>query len=719
MKRILLAFVCFVSLFSFAQSSPFLPDDLYRKLTNEISGDSAFDHLRALTQYHAPNSGSRGYRAEADWVAAKAKEVGLEDVKVLDLPFQGMAWSPISCELWLLEPGPENTTRETRLISCDETPLALADNSRPTKLEAQLVDVGSGLQESDYAGKDVKGKVVLADGPTPAVERLAVKHGAIGLVSYWSSRINDVDYPDQIAWSRIRPRPDKEGNQPTFAIMISRRMGMALKQRLTPRTQIDMFAPEPETKAPELLRVRVSVESEVDEKPVMRMVEGWIHGKNHDQQVVLTAHMQEEKTSANDDRSGVANLLEIGRALTKMLKEGKLKQPDRDIRFWWADEISSEYTYFAVHPEDRKNIFVNINQDMVGADARAGALSRIQQVTFTPWSRPTFFNDVLESIITALYKGNNSYLSARQAGALETGSVYTKPIYSLLGPRDRYSIELVPFFDSTDHLVFNDGIVGAVHGGTTFTNWPDEYVHSSDDDIWQVDRTMMKRNAVAVTALAWYMANVGVRTRVPQLANAVAANGIGRIYRDARVAFDAEMRGDSKCEAENIRRVALERELAALDSIRTTFPAGSVLEGPIDIAKERVKRASQDAVFGLTVGCTPQAIANDPMARVPVRIDEVNKYLEAQQNYKHVKGMHGLMAYEAMNFVDGKRTVHDIYDHVRAESLVAGDWYYGTITPEMINEFFTNVAETGVVSFKTPPPAPVTKRKKAQPPTKQ
>ena len=37
------------------------------------------------------------------------------------------------------------------------------------------------------------------------------------------------------------------------------------------------------------------------------MVEGWIRGTEiHDQQIVLTAHIQEEMTSANDDGSGCA-----------------------------------------------------------------------------------------------------------------------------------------------------------------------------------------------------------------------------------------------------------------------------------------------------------------------------------------------------------------------------------------------------------------------------
>ena len=45
--------------------------------------------------------------------------------------------------------------------------------------------------------------------------------------------------------------------------------------------------------------------------------------------------------------------------------------------------------------------------------------------------------------------------------------------------------------------------------GVTFTNWPDDYIHSTDDDLWQIDPTQLKRNAVAVAGSAWFIATAG------------------------------------------------------------------------------------------------------------------------------------------------------------------------------------------------------------------
>jgi len=383
-----------LSLSAFAQTSPFLPEDLYNKLVNEISGDIAYDHLRTLTQFHVSNGATRDFMREANWISLKAKEYGLEDVRIIEMPYDNIAWSPKSGELWLLD----KDGKETKLGSYAEVATSIADYSRATKVEAELIDVGEGLGESDYAGKDVKGKIVLASGAPSNVEKEAVwKRGAVGIVSYYSTRVVPSDYPDQVAWSHINEEADDEGHQPTFAFMISYRAGMALKKRLNPHVEWDQLARKSIETPAEPLKVRVSIEAEIAPESKQHMVEGWIRGsKIHDQQIVLTAHIQEEKTSANDDRSGCANMLEIARALEKMIAEGKLPRPERDIRFWWTNEIDGPYDYFALHPEEVKNTFANINQDMVGVNQTIGGLSRVQQVTRTPWSRPTFMNDVIE-----------------------------------------------------------------------------------------------------------------------------------------------------------------------------------------------------------------------------------------------------------------------------------------------------------------------------------
>jgi len=78
------------------------------------------------------------------------------------------------------------------------------------------------------------------------------------------------------------------------------------------------------------------------------------------------------------------------------------------------------------------------------------------------------------------------------------------------------------------------GLVGVP--GVTFTNWPDPYIHSSDDDLWQMDATQLKRNAVAVAAVAYYLATAG-DADLPVLATEMYGRALERMSRDATTAM--------------------------------------------------------------------------------------------------------------------------------------------------------------------------------------
>src|SRR6185369_4100 len=71
-----------------AQTTPFLSDEEIRMLSNEISGDRAFEHIRWLSHWHR-DSGMEGFFKAADYVLKAAKEAGLEDVRFIDQPLPG------------------------------------------------------------------------------------------------------------------------------------------------------------------------------------------------------------------------------------------------------------------------------------------------------------------------------------------------------------------------------------------------------------------------------------------------------------------------------------------------------------------------------------------------------------------------------------------------------------------------------------------------------
>src|SRR5262249_5682493 len=74
-------------------------------------------------------------------------------------------------------------------------------------------------------------------------------------------------------------------------------------------------------------------------------------------------------------------------------------------------------------------------------------------------------------------------------------------------------------------------------------------------------------------------------------------------------------------------------------------------------------------------------------------------FQEARRKIKGVSGLHSLMAYETLNFIDGRRTGVEIYEAVSAEALQAGEYYYGKVTPEMVVEYLKNLSEAGLIKL--------------------
>jgi hypothetical protein len=687
-----------------AQRSPLIPPSVQDAVVNEISGDIAFEHIRWFTHYHRPMGGGEGFEAVAKYVEQKARDYGLEDVRVIRLKSRTPSWSPRLGELTLTEP------YVRRLAFTPEVALSMADYSRPVEIAgAELIDVGTGTSDPDYAGKDVTGKVVLATGSLATVMNEAVwKRGALGVVYFTTQRR---DFQDQVPWTRIPVQNEDKTKSGTFAFVLSQREGMRLRGELAA------------AKTP--YRVKGRVESTFHEPYSEAIVEAVIKGSAiHDQDVVLTGHLQEERFSANDDASGCANVLEIARALKRLIDDGRLPRPRRDIRFWWVDEISAPEQYFADQPGERAQFLANINQDMVGAKQSVG--SRVQFVTRPPASRASALGDVVESIVESLVQGNTAYLSAGQArqslqnGATPSGGSvatdeqqYSNAVLARLGTRERYDARVIPFHNNTDHQVFNMPTIGIP--GVTFTNWPDDYIHSTDDDLWQMDATQLKRNAVAVATSALVLANAGDGDAYA-LSGEVLGRALARIGRDTATAFALTRTtpaADTRQRAVILVRESAAREQRTLGSLRRLTPGAeaSVLAVALkqlptpDAAEARLRAlldpASAEATAGRPAESASAAQTASP-SRVPTLLDDVQGYLDKREKLQRPRTLHPLMAYEVLNFVDGHRSYGDIYRAVSAEADAAGSWYYGLVTAEDVTAYLDSAVKAGIVTVKEP-----------------
>jgi hypothetical protein len=342
---------------------------------------------------------------------------------------------------------------------------------------------------------------------------------------------------------------------------------------------------------------------------------------------------------------------------------------------------------------------------MVGARQSLGG--RVQHVTRTPYSRWSFLNDVVESIVTSLVKGNNAYLASWQN---QTPAPFSRPIFAHLGSREPYNAQMVPYFDSTDHMVFNEAAIGIA--GVTFTNWPDEYIHSTDDDLWQIDRTQLQRNAVAVAATALYLANLN-ENQVPTLVAVMAGEGRERLSHDLAVgtallasASEAD-RFRAYQDALNLLAQAEMREATGLESVRKY--AGENMRKLLDSLSEDFKLTElnhrqrlEEWYIALRGGKAPAAVNEREIAlaaKVPHNLGTLGEYLRHKRDIEGPEGLHPLLRYEALNYVDGKRSILDIYRAVRAESLSAGEWYYGVVRLESIDELFKSAEKAKAVEL--------------------
>lgn len=704
MKKIIYSLLFWATIAkSYAQETPFLTDAEIRMLINELSGDRAFEQIRVLTQWHR-DSGMDGFFKASDYVSEQAKLAGLEDVRFIEQTLDGPNYTAKSAELWMVDP------IEIKLADIGDHAVFLADGSHTTDITAEVVWIGTGKPE-DIEPTDVKGKIVLINGnPSTAVRNAVWAKGAVGVISYTTSEgKNPMDFPDQVAWTRIPVTPP-EGKSGTFAFNLPPRQGETLKKMLQSTSSEDFFSTGKKTKGGKVV-VHAKVNTVIGKTPGRTgFVEGWIKGSAyHDQQIVLTAHLQEEQGSANDDGSGSANLLEIARTLNKLIAEGKIKRPLRDIRFMWTDEIYSEYRYFRDHPGEPAKFLLNLHQDMVGAKQSIG--SRIQHLIYAPHSITTYLDAVFESIGTFVIQTNNPFITAGRMGGLPRP--HSRPIYAARGTHESFGARFVPFFDASDNLNFVEGAIGVP--SIALINWDDYYIHSSDDDLWQIDQTQLERNAFIIASMAYYFGKAE-KDQTNLLLSETYAQGNKRLANDLQAAFNQLQNVSNKTEAWKNANILIEqgilRELRALNSVSKFAGSDAVANQAIAAMITQMKARQKGLLteisdlYKRTNGAeklpslAPDETELAASKKIPVNHKVLDTYFEKRVRNAEGTTLHPTMRTELLNFVDGKRSYFDIYKALQAEALAAGSWYYGTVKLQDVVKVLDANIESGAMSLK-------------------
>ena len=662
-----------------AQKPPLLPEKEVAALANELSGETAKRNLEGVARFHRQR-GSQGFHEAAEFVAERLEAYGLEDAAILQFPADGKifygtqrsrpAWDADFGELWEVKKAqtkekssnksdPQGVginewraaSGEKKMASYEAEPIVLAEDSESADVTADLIDVGEGTKESDYAGKDVKGKIVLVSAQPGAVQDLAVgKSGAAGIVSYAQNQKTAWWGEDEnlIRWGHLETfSPNK-----TFGFMVSLQTARRLRERLAQGEEIRLHA------------VAKAGRHAGNYEVVTAAIPG---AELKDEEIAFSCHLDHQRPGANDNASGCVTILEVARTLQKLIAEGKLARPARTIRFIWPPEIEGTVTLLNAKPEFAKRIKAVVHMDMVGGGPETKA---VFHVTRGPMSLPSFVHDVAWAF--AEFVNEESYKFAATGKA-------EFPLVAPEGGKEPLGAVDSAYTMGSDHQVYQDSSFGipAIY----LNDWPDRYIHTNLDTAANIDPTKLKRAAFIGAASGYFLARLNAQHASSDLA-------LSSEVRSARLAAGmfSRIRDLSKAEEASVNQVFTDYVAGADESLQAFLGAPRSTSSGIRLNANNPKPG--ELVFART--STPKG---------PLQVFGYDYFEEHRRpagvatpkllSYEGFWGTGEEYAYEVLNFADGKRNTQKIRDAVSAE--------YGPVPLELVVEYLLAAEKIGVV----------------------
>ncbi|WP_020400017.1 M28 family peptidase [Kordiimonas gwangyangensis] len=645
--------------------SPLIPEATLKQIAEEVSGVTAKRSLDEITLYHRTRASAQFDKA-GEVVIRKLQSYGFETVDIFSLPADGKsmygtqksrpAWNVSFAELWEVT---EDGTRIRKLGDWEARPLTLAQDSDSADVTAELVDIGRGVTEDDYAGKDIKGKIVLTSSQPGAVEALALrKYGAAGILSYAANQKSAWWQLDDslVRWGHLSSFRD----EPAFAFMTSLGEARALQVRLAKG---------------ESIRFHAKVDA-VREEGEYRIVTATIPGsdpKLADEEITFSCHLDHPRPGANDNASGCVSILEAARTLKRLTDSGALPAPKRTIRFLWPSEIEATLILLNAYPELGERTKHVIHMDMVGGGPETKAVFRVSR-------GPKSTADVSGDIAWAITDFVNEHTLA-----FASGEDTAFPLFSPEGGREPLLAQHEWLDMGSDHDVFAAGSWGIPV--TYMHDWPDRYIHTTKDVAANIDPTKLKRAAFIGAVQAAVLANLDDDD----------AGALLALERPAAVARLAEVMSEwSNHSAETQAEARLGHwltELRITRSIKGYAPKA-------DTTPLTEFTAAVMALEGAQASNTPQGTV---YRRNPDLKGTMNGFgysyiadklgAEKLAALKLPNGLRGHeMAYEALNYVDGSRSVREIY------TMLVAEFY--AVDRAALEEYLQALASIDVLSAK-------------------
>jgi len=498
MRLAMLALLLGSSVFTTQAPAPHLPpldtalpsrvETIYRAISPRVETAAAMDVITRMAPLWRL-AGNPQFDQSMEWIQARLNAAGIAThYDSIESASQG--WEMREGDLRL-----DGADGEVVLSRAqDRVPLAI--NSFSTDAGFALIDVGGGIDASDYSGKDVAGAVVLADGALGSVWNQAVKaHGAAGVVSTQIAAYTRPELtPNVLQWGAI----PYDTERASFGFKATPGAARRLRERL----------------AAGPTRVHVRADTVFHRKPVRTLVAEFPGTQWPDERVVLVAHVQEP--GANDNASGCGTLLAAALAMQRAITDGVLPRPVRTITMLWGDENRASDKWIEADPARARRVVAMMSLDMTGEDtSKTGGTFLIEKAPDPTaiWPRPSDPHSEwgASKVDRALLRGtflNDLHLGVALRRARDTGWI----------------VRTNPYEGGSDHTSFTKIGVPAL------LNWhfTDRYYHTNLDTIDKVSAASVGQVAVTVGTTALFVASAD-RSDVEPLERLIA------VARDARM----------------------------------------------------------------------------------------------------------------------------------------------------------------------------------------
>ncbi|TXH26228.1 MAG: M28 family peptidase [Cyclobacteriaceae bacterium] len=513
-------------------------ENYYTDIRKEFSAENTHS-TTAFVEQRWRLAGNKGFDESIYYVEKILKDAGFKKevngeadgpltYRIETRKMKRPTWEPVDASL-----GFEGEAMPFLKFSTNRNMIATYSASTPAEgITAEVVDVGKGKKE-DFADKDLKGKIVLAETGAYQLYRQAMEKGAVGVLAYSlpkytqpEKNVNSIQF-QSIAYA--------DSVNQKWAIMLSYQAKEKLKAALAKGS----------------VRVTVKVETKIYKADELTLVANARGTVKPEERFVYSAHVQEP--GANDNATGVATLAEMART-TAMLIQQKKFSPQRTITFLWGDEIVSTDRYIKDDKTRAAGIKWGLSLDMVGEDvSKTGGSFLIEKMPDPSaiWTRgkekhSEWGGSVLKESQMVPHYFNDFLLNRCLQQAKVMGWV----------------VNTNPFEGGSDHTPFLEAKIP----GLLMWHFTDVFYHTDGDRLDMTSAEEMKNVGVSALATAYVLASADEAVTL-SLIGEIRKNAIDRLEVEFALSKEAVAKSGKVADEQHILEVWTSYYTGALDKM--------------------------------------------------------------------------------------------------------------------------------------------------------